>query len=113
MGGRESNENSGGKWKCMQCGQCCFMYGCMIPATDQDLERWKRQGRHDILEKVRVIRDPKTGAITAAECWFNPFTKKEYVYCPWIKRKGDKVFCLIHDTKPQYCIDYICRKHPK
>ena len=102
------------EWKCIQCGKCCFMYGCMIPASDEDLARWKRQGRRDILEKVRVIRDPGTGRITAAECWFDPHTGREYIYCPWIKRidKG-KVKCMIHDTKPSYCREYICRKHTR
>ena len=106
------------EWKCVQCGKCCFMYGCMIPATDEDLARWERQGRRDILEKIRVITDPKTGKTIAAECWFDPYSKKEYIYCPWIKSNGKegrdrKVKCQIHDTKPQYCIDYICRKHVK
>ena len=134
------------EWKCVQCGSCCFMYGCMVPASDDDLARWKEQGRDDILEKAKVVTDPKTGRIIAAELWFNPHTGREYVYCPWIKRKPkgkaawlrkwkdadkvcvkppqlqrpaagvdkqDRVICMIHDTKPQYCRDYICRKHKK
>ena len=119
------------KWKCVQCGRCCMMYGCMIPASDGDLARWEKEGRKDILEKAKVITDPKTGRIIAAELWFNPATGREYIYCPWIKRdqkgslirklKADKttegsngkVICLIHGTKPQYCRDYICRKHLK
>jgi len=107
------------EWKCVQCGKCCFMYGCMVPASDEDLARWESEGRQDILEKAKVITDPKTGRIIAAELWFNPQTGREYVYCPWIKRKQsligkkEKIICLIHDTKPQYCRDYICRKHLK
>ncbi|RLI97925.1 MAG: hypothetical protein DRO99_02055 [Candidatus Aenigmatarchaeota archaeon] len=117
------------EWKCVQCGKCCFMYGTMIPATDQDMERWEKEGRNDILDRTKVIRDPATGRIIAAELWFDPYTGKSYAYCPWIKRKkeraglkqrdksgnpsGDKVYCQIHDTKPQYCRDYICRRHLK
>jgi len=95
-------------WKCMQCGKCCFNYGTCIAATNNDIARWKRQGRRDILEKARLITDP-TGKIIAAECWFDPHTGKEYACCPWIKRKGDRVCCMIHETKPQYCVDYMCR----
>jgi Fe-S-cluster containining protein len=90
----------------------------MVPASDEDLERWKLEGRQDILEKARVITDPKTGKIIAAELWFDPQTKREYVYCPWIKSNGKegpakRITCQIHATKPQYCRDYICRKHLK
>ena len=42
------------------------MYGCMVPASDQDLARWEREGRTDILEKAKVITDPRTGRIIAA-----------------------------------------------
>jgi len=83
----------------------------MIPASDEDLSRWEKEGRQDILEKVKIARDPDTGRITAAELWFNPATGRSYVYCPWIRRRKDRVECLIHDTKPQYCKEYICRKH--
>jgi Fe-S-cluster containining protein len=86
----------------------------MIAATDEDLSRWKREGRQDILDKVKVIADPKTGRVIAADLWFNPATGKEYVYCPWLRRNRDgKAACLIHGTKPQYCRDYVCRRHVK
>lgn len=106
------------EWKCIQCGSCCFMYGCMVPASEEDLARWEREGRNDILEKAKVITDPKTGRIIAAELWFDPNTGREYIYCPWIRSNGKegkskRVTCLIHSTKPQYCRDYICRKHQK
>jgi len=102
------------EWKCIQCGKCCFMYGCMIPASDDDLARWKKQGRQDILDMAMIARDPKTNRIIAAELWWDRSTGREFVYCPWIKKKKDgKVYCQIHDTKPQYCRDYICRKYSK
>jgi hypothetical protein len=91
----------------------------MVPASDEDLTRWRKQGRDDILEKAKVITDPKTGRIIAAELWFNPHTCREYIYCPWIKRKKgrfsgkEKVVCQIHERKTEYCMDYICRKHQK
>lgn len=105
-------------WKCVQCGSCCFMYGCMVPATDEDMTRWKQEGRQDLLDMTMVIRDPGMGRIIAAELWFHPQTRKEYIYCPWIKKQKSilgkqKTICQIHDTKPQYCRDYICRKHLK
>lgn len=99
------------EWKCVQCGRCCFDYGCMISATDEDLARWKRDGRHDILEKAKVIT--KGGRVIAAELWFNPMTRREYMYCPFLKKEGNRTRCLIQDTKPQYCKDYICRRHMK
>jgi Fe-S-cluster containining protein len=106
------------EWKCIQCGRCCFMYGCMVPASNDDLARWEKEGRTDILNKAKVIIDPKTGRIIAAELWFDPHTRKEYIYCPWITSNGKegkdkRVTCQIHSTKPQYCRDYICRKHVK
>ena len=120
----DSSKSKKPEWKCVQCGSCCFMYGCMVPASDDDLARWDAEGRQDIREKAKVITDPKTGRIIAAELWFNPHTGREYIYCPWIKRRKSmlgrlvkrgkqKVVCQIHNTKPQYCRDYICRKHVK
>lgn len=99
------------EWECVQCGRCCMDYGGFLSATDEDIVRWKREGRHNILEKVKIIRSGER--VIAAELWFNPISGREYIYCPFLKREGNRTKCLIYETRPQVCRDYICRKHLK
>ncbi len=87
-------------FRCIQCGRCCrFLDGAFIAcATAEDLERWRRQGREDIL------------AYTAkGYLWVDPQTGEDVVSCPWRRKlPGKDVYeCLIQDTKP-----YHCRRYP-
>ncbi len=100
------------EWACVQCGDCCKRFGWSIHVSDEDLKRWERENRHDILDRVAIVRDKK-GEIMMAEGWFNPITRREYIYCPFLKQEKGKWFCKIHDTKPEMCTRYICRKYRK
>lgn len=99
------------KFKCVQCGRCCLRYGSDIPASEKDMLRWEDEGRKDIFRYA--IPFLRNGRRDGAHLWFDPETRRQLIYCPFLKKKGEKYFCLIQDTKPRYCRDYICRKHPK
>jgi Fe-S-cluster containining protein len=67
-----------------------------LSATDEDVARWKREGRDDILRFV----------------WMNDLwveaDGKEWERCPFVRKiAGTKRYnCRIYDTRPQVCRDY-------
>jgi len=103
----ENSEKNDGIWietemetfQCTQCGHCCLelndAYG--TTAREEDLERWEREDRQDILDYV-VLGD----------LWVSPRTGEDVFRCPWLRKlpKKDKYICRIHDTKPKHCRDY-------
>lgn len=99
------------EFECKGCGRCCLEYGGMLPATVDDVKRWREEGRSDILNMARMLW--KNGTLIGAELWFDPNTRRELFSCPWLKRDGERTKCLIHGTRPQACSDYFCKKHVK
>ncbi len=92
--------------KCLQCGKCCMQAQNLLYATKEDMERWEKEGRNDILKLARP--EYKHGEIVVADIWIDPKTGLNFFVCPWLKRKGDKRTCSIHKTKPRICRDYFC-----
>ncbi|GAB4300101.1 MAG: hypothetical protein Fur0034_12450 [Desulfuromonadia bacterium] len=89
--------------KCRMCGRCCEVFGGHLHAYESDIQRWRRQGREDLLAMVNHLGwiwcDPETGALLDR--------------CPFIQRLGDLSLCGINDTKPQICRDYPPMEHGK
>lgn len=78
---------------CTLCGKCCtnedFMERIGISAPDTD--RWKSEGRNDILAKVSIYSG-----------WVDPGP------CPFLAdadAKGRRI-CSIHETRPLTCREY-------
>ena len=48
--------------------------------------------------------------IMNCEMWFDPETGEQIYLCPFLrKRHGRNEFeCMVHDSKPKMCQDYIC-----
>jgi len=91
------------RFQCKQCGNCCLglqdAYDTIVlPA---DIERWREQGRGDILAYV----DQRSGLNRA---WIHPRTGDVLQSCPWLKKQEttQKYECSIHATKPKHCADY-------
>ncbi|MBE0618360.1 MAG: YkgJ family cysteine cluster protein [Proteobacteria bacterium] len=89
---------------CRACGLCCELLGGTLQVCDADLQRWREQGRHDLLARVgangRLWQEPDSGAALED--------------CPYLERTGEeRAGCRIHDTKPQICRDYPTRAHGK
>lgn len=92
------------EFKCKQCGKCCRKYIGTLKATSEDIERWRREGREDILKYVDIYEfDGKT---LGGDLWFNPKTGEEMRKCPFLRKRKGKFFCLIHSTKPEVCREY-------
>jgi Fe-S-cluster containining protein len=97
---------------CIQCGQCCKDVGYPKEATDEDLARWKADGRQDILAWVGMERS--RGGQSAHRIWIEPGTNRPAESCPWLRRQAGthRFECAIHDLKPDICRQYPgSRKH--
>lgn len=95
---------------CKNCGKCCVEMGHKIYATSEDILRWIKEGRQDILKHVLVYEyyDLSSGYIVeGGEIWFDENGRK-LEKCPFIEEKEGKVYCKIHETKPLQCREYRC-----
>lgn len=92
------------QFTCQQCGSCCEKYGNSIQASAQDVMRWEREGREDILK--HVIPFGVNGSLFGGELWFSEEGEK-LGRCPFLRKKGREGFCAIQETKPE-----VCRKYP-
>lgn len=88
--------------RCLCCGECCESFGGHLNASSADLERWRSQGREDLLRRVNRL-----GWI-----WVDPETGRLEERCPFILRlDGDTAICGIQQTKPDICRDYPTLAH--
>lgn len=94
------------KFHCLQCGHCCRTLGDAFAtsADTEDVDRWEREGRFDILQWVDLrLRD-----VGMMDLWIDPTTGEEVVRCPWLRKvpREDRYRCRIHATKPRHCREY-------
>ena len=88
------------KFRCIQCGHCCLeLDAYSTTAHKEDILRWQKEGRGDILEYV-----------VGGDLWISPRTDRDVNRCPWLRKlpNENRYICRIHDTKPK-----LCREYPK
>lgn len=85
---------------CKQCGTCCLAnVNCYV--TDEDLERWKREGRDDILhiiehEHAMWVGDHLVSSLDG-----------HYLHgCSFLMWDGSHYACSIYETRPSVCRKY-------
>ena len=82
---------------CLACGECCKAFSWHLRASEHDLERWRRRGRHDLLARVNRLN----------WIWVDPQTKERLPLCPYLVQSApDKAHCGIHEIKPDICRAY-------
>lgn len=96
------------RFDCRCCGHCCLTLvdaynGCV---SDADLQRWREQGRSDLLAWVRTLDLGPGNQLHLA--WIDPATGEDVERCPWLLDRLDRqgYLCAIEDTKPDHCRDY-------
>ncbi len=97
---------------CSQCGRCCRTLDYHRELSLEDYRTWRRLGRTDILERVKVFR--RNGRITSFGIWLEPGTDRFSEVCPWLRKlpKKDRWNCGIHKVRPEICRQYPgSRKH--
>jgi len=101
-------------FECRRCGKCCIELWGTISATKEDLARWQKEGRKDILKYVSLFttngwcrgdRIPSMiDEIIGADFGVSPKTDDDTKKCPFLKReRSGKFTCLIQETKPSIC----------
>jgi len=80
--------------------------GSKIYVTARDIKRWINEKRYDILRHVFIYSF--NGKIEGGEVWFDEYGNK-LEFCPFILKIGGKIYCRIHETKPEQCREYNCR----
>jgi len=98
---------------CQQCGQCCRSLDYHKELTTEDVVRWERLGRNDILKWVRRV-DGQAGRVSGYRIWTVPGTTQLAEVCPFLRKipSQNRWACLIHDVKPGICRQYpLSRKH--
>ena len=85
---------------CSSCGKCCkrtkWTTNIDSRLVWEDIERWRKEGRDDILKYVYVF-DGLGGD------FFDKKTFKRFSKCPFLKKEGKIYSCSIHETKPRVC----------
>ena len=68
-------------FRCIQCGHCCLHLAdsYCTSAYEEDIVRWKEEGRRDILEYVVV-----------GDLWISPRTNKDVDRCPWLTEASEE-----------------------
>jgi Fe-S-cluster containining protein len=96
---------------CTQCGRCCTDERFMgtLSVRSQDVRRWRRQKRHDILRFVEVLGTfAEHMGMGYADVWIDPVTGNERKRCPFVRkaRNQDRYICTIYETRPAVCREF-------
>ena len=100
------------EFNCRQCGNCCKSLNYHDAVEPEDVARWEKAGRNDILERVGIFR--KRSGETRYRIWVRPGTRDLADTCPFLHYLSEKNrwVCQIHDLKPSICRNYpVSRKH--
>ena len=93
---RENNETP--IVTCKRCGKCCM--SAWVPATHEDLERWKREEKKEILS---AMKDSKI--LWAGDIVVTSLEGIKLSNCQFLRREGNYYSCGIYEDRP-----IICRK---
>jgi Fe-S-cluster containining protein len=77
-----------------------------LQATGDDVKRWRREKRRDILRFAYLLGPP---ADPVADLWIDQERGTERERCPFVRKVPGqhRYMCRIYDTRPQVCRDYV------
>jgi Fe-S-cluster containining protein len=85
---------------CMRCGKCCL--AVFMPFTDEDMDRWKKAEKKEIL---RAMQHSK--AVWAGDIIISSEDGKILFTCPFLRCEGKYYSCTIYEDRPRICSEYI------
>ena len=85
--------------ECLRCGSCCHV-DMFAYITPDDIRRWEREGRHDILEHMRDHGITWAGDIIVSSAG------TRLKSCAFLNWDGASFSCSIYTTRPAVCRDY-------
>jgi Fe-S-cluster containining protein len=86
--------------ECSRCGKCCLA-DMIAYVTSEDLNRWKKENRQDILH---IIENEQ--AVWMGDHFVSSRTGRPIYGCPFLEVKDDLFTCSIYGTRPGVCRDY-------
>lgn len=86
---------------CMRCGKCCLS-NLFFYITDDDTERWKREGRKDILHIIENLQ-----AVWGGDHFVSARDGTFMHGCPFLEWKEGRHNCSIYQTRPRVCRNYL------
>jgi Fe-S-cluster containining protein len=89
---------------CHRCGNCCHV-DVAAYATIEDVQRWEKDGRHDILDHVRDNDVEWSGDGFTNRFGLN--IKTCLMSCVYLKWHGPTASCEIYETRTKVCRSYI------
>ena len=78
-------------FKCKQCGKCCLNIN-RVNIHPDDIERWEKQGRHDLYSDEMLV-----------EWEFFGGSDPSNDNCLFLKKDKNKYSCKIYKTRPLFC----------
>ena len=85
---------------CLCCGKCCFV-DLIAYAQKEDFERWRKEGRQDILNIIEHRH-----LVGAGDRMISADTGDYSHECPFLYDEGEKFLCSIYETRPLVCREY-------
>lgn len=84
-------------FECNQCGRCCLKPD-YIAIEDEDRERFRAAGRHDLVAETMLDEWYGFGS---SGLFRNRTTKR----CPWLRKvRGEpRYYCSIYEVRPNVC----------
>ncbi len=94
---RDEKAENEAEVECRRCGKCCLT-DFIAYVTAEDLARWRREGREDILGMVE-----REHAVWAGDRLVSSESGKDILGCPFLAWEGDHSTCTIYETRPGVC----------
>ncbi len=86
--------------RCIRCGACCHV-DMLAYVTAEDISRWEKEQRFDILARIR-----NKNVIWLGDRIVDDFGEK-ITSCIYLNRDGASFFCEIYETRPMVCRNFI------
>ena len=83
--------------ECMRCGRCCLA-DFTAYVTEEDIGRWKSEGRDDILGVLE-----REGAVWEGDRLMSRESGTPLGGCRFFAFDGKTFYCAIHETRPAVC----------
>jgi hypothetical protein len=87
--------------ECLRCGKCC-LNDFIAYTTEDDIERWRREGRSDILAVIE-----REHAVWAGDHLVSSEDGRYIRGCPFLIWEGNRRACAIYETRPGVCQRFV------
>jgi len=88
------------EYTCQRCGKCCLA-DFIAYVAQKDQERWRDEGRQDILAMIE-----REHAVWMGDHLVSSQDGHYLRGCPFLAWEGDHSCCTIYATRPQICRNY-------